>query len=603
MAKTEERYERYDKEKDKGTKDRGKGKGRGRNDRQERRPGRNKPGVGNNIPSGNEHHSRDNDFGWYNTIPELTRAAARFPFSRPLGTSLTITSENKDAQVTLKDHKNDAIPGAMFIHWSPTIGTATSGISPVNTVAREIYSFVRHANSGSANYDPNDLMIYLLAQDSIYSMYQSGVRAYGLMMMYTKENRYMPKTLIEGLGYDYDNLKGNLAQFRWALNQVCYKISSFAVPNFMSYYLRHLWMNTGVYTDKEGAKAQMYAYVQDTVFQYQNSLVKANLGGLKCINAFYTKPNTGAHSNDRVLFTVDSWLDFMEELINPILASEDMGIISGDILKAFGSGNLFTVSPVPDDFVVVPSYSPEVLSQIQNLTVTGYMFTPAGFSKAIEGDDTFYTCDIVQTIDGETAEGFLYHNPVFTGQKPEAWPAFGETPATASLVAIDKLVTSDSPEPDEAAVMVSTRLLNTPTVIGKSTKTDDSGLDRYLSAFKREYTCGTEIVTNLVVTYFSEGKSQNVEIGAFGLLFGTADIRPQATLVLDKFSKFDWCPTMPIAYTDPENAQKCKFVGYYQDTNNYTVMTAADLNRLHEAALMSEFYVPQISSGTRKPMA
>lgn len=34
----------------------------------------------------------NNDFSWYNTLPELTSAAARFPFSRPSGTAITFGS-------------------------------------------------------------------------------------------------------------------------------------------------------------------------------------------------------------------------------------------------------------------------------------------------------------------------------------------------------------------------------------------------------------------------------------------------------------------------------------------------------------------------------
>lgn len=532
--------------------------------------------------------SSDNDFAWYNTIPEITRNAARFPFSRPLGTTISYGAADSKAESLIVDGGKDfvgtpkTIPGIMAIHWTPTVGISTDPISPLNVTSREIYSFVRHANSGAANYDATDLMLYLLAMDSIYSMYTAAVRAYGLMMMYTKENRYMPSYLVNALGFDFDELKGDLAQFRWAINQIAYKISSFAVPNFMSYYLRHMWMNSGVYTDKPSAKAQMYVFVQDDVFQYDDEINSTTFAGLKSVNISHGLP-----------YTVDTWLEFMDSLINPMLASEDMGIMSGDILKAFGPQNLFTVGPIADDFVLVPSYSPEVLSQIQNLNVVGRVWNEASGEYNVSGRPSFYTASIVQSIDGTNAEGYLTYNPLFLSAESYD-PQVEDDMKALSVVTLDKLITSDMDTPDEAAVMVSTRLVNTPSTVITVSHDSESVV---VMAFEDTAICSTEVVTSVELVSINGSET----FGSYGLLQDTATNKvgvADITGLVSAITKFDWNPTFPIL---TRNDTGSVFKGYFQDTNNYTLMSAADLNRLHEAAILSEFYVPQIASATRKP--
>lgn len=560
----------------------GKGKGNNRVN-----PKRNDNNHDDTVNSG---ISMDNDFAWYNTIPEITRNAARFPFSRPLGTTISYGAADTKARGLISDSGTDfsgtpkTIPGIMAIHWTPTVGISTDPISPLNVTSREIYSFVRHANSGAANYDATDLMIYLIAMDSIYSMYTAAVRAYGLMMMYTKENRYMPAYLVNALGFNFDELKGDLAQFRWAINQIAYKISSFAVPNFMSYYLRHMWMNSGVYTDKPSAKAQMYVFVQDDVFQYDDKINSTTFAGLKSVNISKELP-----------YTVETWLQFMDTLINPILASEDMGIMSGDILKAFGPQNLFTVGPIADDFVLVPSYSPEVLSQIQNLNVVGRVWNEVKGEFVLNDENIFYTSSIIQSIDGENAEGYLIYNPLFRSAESSD-PQVVDDEKALSVVTLDKLITSDMDTPDEAAVMVSTRLVNTPSNVAKHNLS--TGESTVLIGFKDTAICSTEVVTGVEIITIN---SSDV-FGSYGIVLDTATEKIGVTDITGLISaivKFDWNPTFPILSRSDSGTV---FKGYFQDTNNYTLMSAADLNRLHEAAILSEFYIPQISSATRKPM-
>lgn len=522
-----------------------------------------------------------NDFSWYNTLPELTQAAANFSFANPLGTRLNLTAQGSVDVLDLWNETsrgpyNRTIPGFMFIHWNPTIGCSLDGNSPVNVTARNIYSFVRHANSGASNYDATDLMIYLLALDSVYSCYNAAARAYGYLNLYSPVNRYMPRYLVEGLGFDFDDLLANQAQFMFAINNICFKISSFAVPNFMSYYLKHMWMNSNAYRDKPNLKAQVYAFVQDTFFQYQTNYNSTNYAGLKRISAPWH------HS----ACTVSEWVSFMEDLINPLLASEDMGIMSGDILKAFGMQNLFNVMPITQEYAIDPIYNPEVLIQIQNLSIMGNIME--GLEETAYGT---FTGDIYQPVNEDTAEGYLYSNPGFI-PKNQA-PLVGEE----SLCTVDRLVTSDEEIPSKEFVVVSTRLTNKADGV---TQTKSGTKFAYMTP---DHTVSTEVVSGveIIAADFTAGYDIAGIVfqgsGNTGEPSGEAAIQSAAS-ALNALSKFDWCPTLGITYYANDTVH---FMGYYQDTTNYSIMTAEDLNKLHSACLMSEFYVPQIGSATRKP--
>lgn len=577
----------------------GKGKGRGKGYKEKEKE---KDKVGKNSKrrgSGRQHNNGnrrgrvsaapDNDFSWYNTLPELTDAAGRFPFSRPLGVQINWDKAvsnavddftiNDDVKFQLDAGLSKALPGIMTLNWVPTMGVSVDGNSPINVAAREIYSFVRHANSGAANYDSTDLMIYLLAMDSIYSMYTDATRAYGLLNMYISTNRYMPKAVLGALGWDFEDLVANQAQFRWAINNIAYKISSFNVPNFMSYFMRHMWMNENVFMDKPNTKAQMYAYNQTHVYQYSPKDVETNPGGLTFVSV--TSLTSGK--------TVSNWLKMMNTLIDPILASEDFGIMSGDILKAFTPTNLFSVKPIDIDYILVPGYNPEVLTQIINAVPMGQPYTTHETMDGVE-----LSFDVRQVVDETTAEGYLFQRPAFTTLDRITDTQLGMGAARTQFV--DRLITSDDEIPDVPYVVVSTRLVNCADTLLQKPSAPYTNISTWSDA----QNCGTEVLCSITITTLT-GKvgqeyTKEIVIGSEGIVFGVAQI-DDYTDRLNQLSKFDWMPTLPILN---KAGDKISFCGYYQDTCNYTLMTCDDLSRLHEAAVMSMFYTPATGSYNRR---
>lgn len=519
--------------------------------------------------------SSDNDAAWYNRYPELAKDAAQIPFINPLGKYYDLGGNNTINNATTSAW---SIPGVFTVKWVPTIGQSLDVNSPVNIISREVYSFVRHANSGHSNYDAPDMFMYILAMDSMYSFYSAMVRAYGLMMMYNGLNRYMPKALVEALGFDFDNLSENMAQFRWTINQFAYKLSALYVPTGMSYFERHIWLNSGVYTDSSSVKAQMYTFKQDAYYVYEASDATDYVATLK-----YTPVP------DKL--TVDTAAAFMNRMLDPVLADEDMNIISGDMLRAFGASNLFTVSPITPDYIVIPAYSEEVLSQIQNLTVVGRPVTTITYNTPGMG------ADIVQRVKTSTFTPGIYQDMRF------CFGPYGDDNKWRldkfSTLGFDKMVTMKDDVPTSDDILVATRLTNMPATSGVEK------LQPYADALNSNYLVdsywqlSTEVVVDLDVTsiksdnsFYRHSMVQHIAINA------DAEI---ALWYITQMSAFDWHPTMYL-YQDDTTNTKVKFGGQLLEVNNFTIVNRADLEKLHETSVISEFYIPDVRKLSSSPM-
>lgn len=328
-----------------------------------------KDGYKNDSLKGPENRvcmgSKENNPDWYALNPQLLKDAASFPYAWPLGNKLNL---GKHAPFI----NSGSVPGIMVMNWAPTVGYSSDGTSPINVASINTYTKVRHDNSGHANYDHADYMMYLLAMDSIYAYHSWMRRIYGVALTYSNTNRYYPRAVVRAMGVDFDAIQRELADFRQYINTYAVKASALAVPANMSIMTKHYWMSEGLYYDSNQDKPQTYLFNPLGFYGFTLSEGATPHGVLKFAPMFAAlESSVTPGANKEVKWTLKDIIRYGDMLLAPVISDEDFGIMSGDTLKSFGAGGCYTLPFTEETYTVVPSYSEEVLDQIQNATFIG----------------------------------------------------------------------------------------------------------------------------------------------------------------------------------------------------------------------------------------
>lgn len=472
----------------------------------------------------------NNDPSWYTHIYPLVGDVASVPFNIPVGNFFNpIISGDINETATI-------IPGILTLRLAPTCGTSTSPTSAVNIAAQQIYTLDRAKNSGATNYDKTDLMMTILAMDSAYMLFEDAVRAYKLLGSYNYMNRYLPNGLLQALGWDPKDLNGKMADFRAAINLFAYELASINVPDQFDFIHRHSWLFTNVYKDSNSSRAQMYAFVPDGFYKWTEGQDN------EATHLEYVTRNAGQ--------TLESFIELKNSLMQPLLGSQDVGTISGDLAKAFGEGGMIKIQPIEEHAFLEPVYNQEVLLQIANAVVYDNI--------------QYQNMNIEVMLTDLTSGPYIYAQPSVVGSgnnQPKyraAVKPFLNFPDGAAI----------TPE----NVLVATRL---------ASACDASG--SIISS-------GTEIAVGMTVWSYANTSTglqliANV-VGSNFKLWATPGLS-QLTQELE-LSKFDWCPAR-YYWAMLSNVET--YMGTMIDINDYRLLESETIDNLNEVAVMSEFAV------------
>lgn len=494
-----------------------------------------------------------NDPSWYVANGQLLKDFASLSFNNALGAKSRIAFHPYDGAYGASDLVYTS-PGIMSIYTSPAFGISEDGSSALNLAAKNFYTWIRHQNSGHANYDSPDLMMYFGAMDSIYSLLASMIRAYGTARAFSQVNRYIGDALLRAQGYSADDVRNNLADFRGYINMVITKVSAFCTPVTMAMFKRHFWMYSGIYRDEDVIKSQSYLYVPATLWKYVED---SGPGHLDAVLAFTTTSTTINPSYK----TVGQVRGLMDSLLSAIVSSEDINIMSGDILKAYGRENLWTLSMVPEDYVVFPVYSQEVLDQIHNTTFAGNI-PVATLSLTEVPTISLKRLGVIQ--DPEVGDGALYFVPQFLN---------------AAHLGYDGVIDMHKDEPTPEDVIVASRNILTAKVnrIGETN-----------NSIAQLTGCGSDIcLFASVLTMNSLGTGVDY-MNVFGNQNG------YSTGVWSKLSTFNKYPR----YITVDQATRLASIN--GELDNYTVVSHDDIQRMHDTAVLSLFGVPFLGTGSKQ---
>lgn len=512
---------------------------------------------GNKVSNASSNASKAlNDAAWYASSPQLMHDSASLSYNTAIGSEVNVLKNKTTFNATT------SIPGVCAFRYIPGPGFTTGRGSPVNISAHNLYSYVRHANSGHSNYDAPDLMLYVLAVDSLYSFISYLKRIYGFALLYSQFNRYMPEALIKANGVNFGSILGNLPQFRAYINQLTAKAATFVVPNNMPIFIRHYWMNANLYMDEPLLKAQLYMFVPRGFYYFEEM---ENAGKL-VFHKLLSENNT-----------FESLMSYGNNMVAKLIASEDMNIMSGDILKAY-DGNVFRMEYITEDFSVDPVYAPEVLNQIQNITVLPELYSDDG------------ALDITQVVNiSSGAAGSLIWKPMF------------KMAANGDLYDSDRILCSNLESPVPADNMVASRLMVS---VSEGDEADEWWVDG----------CGSEIVdgADLWEMKYVPGSpasiSHNVAPTYMYIYPTTADqmvARMHVFRWLTFTGSIQGFKQHPLFFAIEKEgiAGQLSQIGICADFNNFTVVDKYVLNNMHNTALLSMFNVPIMGLAAKREVS
>lgn len=324
---------------------------------------------------------KKNDADWYIISDQIAKDAANLNFlvavGDPVVQNATYPVKVKPTGIVSDNAIVTRTPGIMTLRFTPTLGITNTASDPLNTAANAMYNFTLHANSGRTNYAATDFMVYLMAMDSIFMLYEWAGRVYGVLNNFDVFDRYQPYALAKAMGVSWDAMRRDMANFRLQLNTIGFNLGAFAVPDGLTLFKRHMWMCENIYRDAETNRAQYYMYNPVGFYKYQEVVDTSvtpptGYAGGKLIFKSLMDYATGYDARIQEKFlTPNDIIDMLNDLIAPIWGSQSLKRISADILKAFTAAKLFKVGQLDESYKITPSYEPEVLSQFEN----AYIFT------------------------------------------------------------------------------------------------------------------------------------------------------------------------------------------------------------------------------------
>lgn len=499
-----------------------------------------------------------NDPSWYIREGQLAKDVASISFNTAIGVNSSLDPNDASTSAGLIGCKFSA-PGIMAIHTLPAPGYSVSPVSPINIAAKNLYSFVRHANSGHSNYDSPDLIMYYLAMDSVFDLIYAAQRVLGVAQLFSQKNRYIGDYLIQALGIEPNNLRANIAQYRARLNMNIVKASVFAIPNTFTLFKRHAWMYSNIFADSPVDKCQLYAYLPSIVYKYNET--SGGPGQLDPMPIFLTKSASAETFNNNIV-PLSYLLTQMETLLSTLQASEDINIMSGDILKAYGRENLFTLSLIPENFSMAPIYSDEILDQIHNTRFAGNK--PRKDSTLVTDFNTYSLDSLVIRQDPSIGAGNIIFTPCF---------------ADIMTLSYDAVIDMVDNEPTPERVLVATRntIAGTTTQImsgdhpaGWLTRLDSFASDICLCAYI--YFTAADGLLSYSTVYHSSSIALNTDTTKRLLMFRKAPML--------------WSTAIDAA------AGTATLTLPYSSMENYTVVNDDTLSKMHQSAILSMLGVP-----------
>lgn len=468
-----------------------------------------------------------NDVSWYAANADLLRSAASIPFSSVTGLKVN----------TL----NWGVPGVMALNWMPHFDSTV-----ITAAANQVYSFVVHANSRNGSYDAPDQMMMIVAGASVFSAIANAIRAYGVARTYSQVNRYTPDGLLRAMGFQPADIRTNLSDMWFDINNLVAQASQIWIPKTMPFIERWFWLSSNIYRDGGNIKDQYYVFAPAALYQLSET------GSTQGTSLQPVSVVTSAG------MTWSSYCTMVQGMIDSLVSSQDRGIIFGDILKAYGLESLYSISSIPADYIVEPHYNVEVLSQIENATTIN-----VGIGNVTQ------TNGIIKQEGWSTSTA-----SAATNVHPLNWSILNSHELSA-------------PTPEQTMVMTRLTSLQVDAVMSSDGN----------SVTLTPAVAGTEFISSVYVYYWDFTSTPGLTRFNYSSWLSAQTTNVPINIVWAELA-FDWSPW---TYVTPTTTFTATASGIGQnptvaagDYSNFTTIDPVTLQKMHLTAAYSEFGVPAI---------
>lgn len=487
-----------------------------------------------------------NDISWYTHYPDLVNGSASIPYILGMQTKWSLTDVPGEGSSVIM---NQSSPGLMAFRTNPAYGISTSMDSPLNQAAQEIYGFIRLGNSRTSSYDAADIMTYLIAWDSIYMLTTNLIRAYGMLNVRTPDNTYFPDTFISAMGLKPSDAHDNASKMYYGINEIISMLQGWGIPTGMDIFARHQWLYKTYYTDSQTSKAQSYMFVPNTYYEWAGagSEYSTSTAVLKQI----------PYNN---LMGVEGYVHLIKTLINNIRNDSDCIAMHYDILAWYGSSGLYQVEPMPLNYVTQGTFAPEVLMQIQNMTICGLM----------DPIDSNFNGNI--THDGAT--GIITYNPI--SQRSDDF--------NISLYMTDRLITIPIPNANPSINMVATRFTNV---------CEWKNRENHVVGF---HEVGSEFVSAAIIYKYRDvnGSWEVVESSKLRYVNNDYTLARGGLAYFNSLTdvtSFNMHPCIIGSYSVTVGDETTNPTIRLFDLDNFAVLNKSELARMHQTAIRSMFSI------------
>lgn len=490
-----------------------------------------------------------NDISWYDKNPNLLLAAGSIPYPYRPGMKLNLGSVKFTSTATTATPLEMNIPGVMALGWAPSVGISNSATDPASVAAKEIYAKVRAKYSGALEVDAPDFMMYLMALDSIYAYIAYLKRVYRTINAYTPQNYELPDTALKAMGFSETQcteLRQNKTMLWQNINTLVLQSRKFTCPAIMDIFNRHYWMSDNVYMDAPTINSQLYIFKPTALFEFTEEELPSG-GTASALQYKYLTWYSVTKGN-----LIPTMYNFGLTMVDALVAWDDAYTINGYLQRAYEGVPNFYVEEIPQDAILEPVYSEEVLMQIENSNtpITGNMVD-------------LTSCKVTQDVSTNS----IVFSSVFTvSQTLETWKQGGDNAPI--------MVSIRSDSPTVADTTVATRLKVVEQITWDATTSNVTSV---------QYDTGSEIPLSWSIYYSGI-------VGTYSSFFFVLNETDYSKLVTQlTATMFDWHPISICVVAATMEDPNQPIVAPMGDLHNVTLIDKITLQNLHRICLYSEF--------------